>query len=87
MTYPSAVLVVALAVCGILLIEVVPQFQGVFRSFDAQLPVLTLWVIGLSESLQAHGLWLLLFAASPLQAFTIATSTAQPGASALIAGC
>ena len=61
MTYPSAVLVVALAVCGILLIEVVPQFQGVFRSFDAQLPVLTLWVIGLSDSLQAHGLRLLLF--------------------------
>ena len=61
MTYPSAVLVVALAVCGILLIEVVPQFQGVFRSFDAQLPVLTLWVIGLSDSLQAHGLWLLFF--------------------------
>lgn len=37
----------------------VPQFQGVFRSFDAQLPALTLWVIGLSDGLQAHGLWLL----------------------------
>ena len=61
MTYPSAVLVVALVVCGILLIEVVPQFQGVFRSFDAQLPVLTLWVISLSDGLQANGLWLLLF--------------------------
>lgn len=59
MTYPSAVLLVALGVCSILLIAVVPQFQGVFRSFDAQLPALTLWVIGLSDGLLAHGLWLL----------------------------
>ena len=61
MTYPIAVLLVALAVSSILLIEVVPQFQGMFSSFDAQLPVFTLWVIGLSEVLQTHGLWLLGF--------------------------
>ena len=60
MTYPVAVLLVALVVSGILLIKVVPQFQGVFASFNAQLPVFTLWVIGMSEALQRHGLWLLL---------------------------
>lgn len=60
MTYPIAVLLVAVLVSGILLIKVVPQFQGVFASFNAQLPVFTLWVIGLSEALQRHGLWLLL---------------------------
>ena len=59
MTYPITVLVVALAVCGILLIEVVPQFQNVFDSFDAQLPVFTLWVIAVSQALQQFGLWLL----------------------------
>ncbi|MEC4237907.1 type II secretion system F family protein [Pseudomonas sp. DSV-1] len=59
MTYPVAVLLVALAVCSILLIEVVPQFQGVFHSFDAQLPAFTLWVIALSQTLQVYGLWLL----------------------------
>ena len=59
MTYPIAVLLVALVVCSILLIEVVPQFQGVFRSFDAQLPAFTLWVIALSQGLQTYGLWLL----------------------------
>ena len=57
MTYPIAVLLVALVVCTILLVEVVPQFQGIFRSFDAQLPAFTLWVIRLSEVLQAYGLW------------------------------
>ena len=60
MTYPIAVLLVAVLVSGILLIKVVPQFQGVFASLNAQLPVFTLWVIGLSEALQRHGLWLLL---------------------------
>ena len=59
MTYPVAVLLVALVVSSILLIEVVPQFQGIFRSFDAQLPAFTLAVLALSQALQAHGLWLL----------------------------
>lgn len=54
MTYPIAVLIVAVMVCAILLLEVVPQFQRVFSSFDAQLPALTLWVITLSQGLQDH---------------------------------
>lgn len=54
MTYPIAVLIVAVLVCAILLLEVVPQFQRVFSSFDAQLPALTLWVITLSQGLQDH---------------------------------
>lgn len=60
MTYPIAVLLVAVMVCAILLLEVVPQFQRVFSSFDAQLPALTLWVIALSQVLQDHASGLLL---------------------------
>jgi len=52
MTYPIAVLVVAVIVSGILLLKVVPQFQTVFASFGAQLPAFTLMVIWLSEVLQ-----------------------------------
>lgn len=52
MTYPAAVLVVAIIVSGILLIKVVPQFQSVFASFGAELPAFTLMVIGLSEIVQ-----------------------------------
>ena len=59
MTYPIAVLLVALVVCTILLIEVVPKFQSIFDSFDAKLPAFTLWIIGVSEALQTYGLWLL----------------------------
>ncbi len=52
MTYPIAVLIVALIVSLILLIKVVPQFQSVFASFGAELPGFTLMVIGLSEIVQ-----------------------------------
>ncbi|MBD8806604.1 MULTISPECIES: type II secretion system F family protein [Pseudomonas syringae group] len=52
MTYPAAVLMVAVVVSGILLLKVVPQFQTVFQGFGADLPAFTLMVIGLSEVVQ-----------------------------------
>ncbi|WP_296249941.1 type II secretion system F family protein [Pseudomonas sp. UBA4194] len=52
MTYPLAVVVVAVIVSGILLIYVVPQFQQVFAGFGAELPAFTLMVIGLSNVVQ-----------------------------------
>ncbi|RMR57050.1 type II secretion system F family protein [Pseudomonas cichorii] len=52
MTYPIAVMFVAVIVSGILLIKVVPQFQSVFANFGADLPAFTLMVIGLSEIVQ-----------------------------------
>ena len=54
MTYPIAVVIVALIVSAILLIKVVPQFQSIFASFGAKLPAFTLMVIGLSEALQSY---------------------------------
>lgn len=53
MTYPIAVVIVAVIVSAILLIKVVPQFQSVFSSFGAELPAFTQMVIALSEVLQA----------------------------------
>ena len=52
LTYPAAVIIVALVVSGILLIEVVPQFQEIFSGFGADLPPFTLFVIGISEGLR-----------------------------------
>ncbi|WP_431483475.1 type II secretion system F family protein [Pseudomonas solani] len=52
MTYPIAVILVALIVSAILLIKVVPQFQSVFSGFGAELPAFTMMVIHLSEFLQ-----------------------------------
>ncbi|SDT17460.1 type II secretion system F family protein [Pseudomonas oryzae] len=61
MTYPIAVIVVALIVSAILLIKVVPQFQEVFANFGAELPAFTQMVINLSEMLQEW--WLIVLVA------------------------
>ena len=59
MTYPLAVVVVAIIVTGILLVKVVPQFESVFKGFGAQLPAFTVMVIGLSQFMQDWW-WLML---------------------------
>jgi len=53
LTYPVAVLVVAFIVTAILLIFVVPIFEDLFKSFGADLPAFTQFVIGMSEWAQA----------------------------------
>lgn len=53
LTYPAAVIVIALAVTGLLLVKVVPQFQDMFASFGAELPAATQTVIAVSEFAQA----------------------------------
>jgi type IV pilus assembly protein PilC len=52
MTYPLAVVFVAIIVTGVLLVKVVPQFESVFKGFGAELPAFTVMVIGLSEFMQ-----------------------------------
>lgn len=52
MTYPVAVVAVALLVTGIMLVKVVPQFDSVFAGFGAELPAFTQFVIHISEVLQ-----------------------------------
>lgn len=52
LTYPIAVIVVAIVVTGILLVKVVPQFAETFGSFGASLPAFTLFVLHLSELAQ-----------------------------------
>ena len=52
MTYPIAVIVVAIIVTAILLVKVVPQFEALFQGFGADLPVFTQMVVNLSEWMQ-----------------------------------
>lgn len=61
MTYPAAVVVVAVVVTGILLVKVVPQFAVTFSSFGANLPAFTLMVLHLSEFVQEW--WFIILAA------------------------
>jgi len=52
--YPLAVVMVAVAVTGILLVKVVPQFATTFASFGADLPAFTRLVLQLSDLAIAH---------------------------------
>jgi len=54
MTYPISVLVIAGIVTSILLIFVVPVFQEIFAGFGAELPAFTLFVVAISEFMQAY---------------------------------
>ena len=58
LTYPSAVIAVAIVVTGILLVKVVPVFAQTFQSFGADLPAFTQTVMNFSEFAQSW--WLVI---------------------------
>jgi type IV pilus assembly protein PilC len=58
MTYPIAVIIVAIVVTGILLVKVVPTFAETFKGFGADLPGFTLFVLGISEFVQQWWLFI-----------------------------
>ncbi len=59
MTYPTAVVVVALIVCAILLIKVVPVFAETFKNFGSELPAFTQFVMSISDFVIAW--WYIIF--------------------------
>jgi len=59
MTYPIVVLIVASLVITLLLLKVVPQFEGMFAEFGSELPAPTQIVVDMSEWLQHN--WYFLF--------------------------
>ncbi len=78
MTYPIAVVVVALVVTGILLVKVVPQFAETFSSFGADLPGFTLFVLGISETVQEWWLIILIGIIAAVFAFKEANQRSKP---------
>ena len=58
MTYPCVVLTIAFAVLIFMLTYLVPQFATMFESNDAELPALTLAILGASDFIKAH--WIVL---------------------------
>ncbi|MDH0867620.1 type II secretion system F family protein [Mitsuaria sp. GD03876] len=59
LTYPIAVLIVAFVVTAVIMIFVIPAFKTVFKSFGADLPAPTLFVMAVSEIFVAY--WWLIF--------------------------
>lgn len=77
MTYPIAVVVVAIVVTAILLVKVVPQFETLFQGFGADLPVFTQMVIRLSEWMQTWWFVVLLGIAGTIFLFKEANHRSQ----------
>lgn len=59
MTYPSAVVIVAIIVTAILLIKVVPVFAQTFQNFGSELPAFTQFVMDISEFTQEWWIFIL----------------------------
>ncbi|MBV1787102.1 type II secretion system F family protein [Marinobacterium sp. D7] len=77
LTYPTAVIIVAIVVTAILLVKVVPVFDDVFSSFGAELPAFTLWVIGLSEIAQKYWFFVMLGLITAIVAFVQARKKSE----------
>lgn len=61
MTYPSIIFVIAIAAVVFIMVWVVPQFVTIYEGIDgAEIPGITLFVMGVSSFLQKSYLWLLL---------------------------
>jgi type IV pilus assembly protein PilC len=59
LTYPIAVMVVAFIVVAVIMIFVVPAFEDVFKSFGADLPAPTMFIIAMSKFFVSY--WWLIF--------------------------
>lgn len=57
--YPAITVLIAFVVTIVLLVKVVPTFEGMFKSFGSELPAPTQMVVNLSEWMQAN--WYILF--------------------------
>jgi len=60
MNYPLTVVAIAVVVTGILLVKVVPQFASTFSSFGAELPMVTQYVMRISDFAIKWWLWVVI---------------------------
>jgi type IV pilus assembly protein PilC len=56
--YPAILLALALGVLVFLLVFFIPRFQGIFAGFNAQLPLLTRIIVGVSDAMRHYGLFI-----------------------------
>jgi len=60
MTYPIAVILIALGITTFLLVKVVPAFGGIFSEFGAKLPAPTQFLIDVSNVIRGNWVWIVL---------------------------
>ena len=82
MVYPIIVMTMAFAIMTFLLIFIVPKFEAIFHDMlgDKPLPIITLFVIGVSSFVKNHGLILLGSIIAAVAAYKLIART-RPGRS------
>lgn len=75
MIYPTFVFIVAIVVVVVLMVKVVPTFTAIFDSYDAELPLPTQLLIGMSEFFQKYYLVMIGIAAVFVIAFKLYGNT------------
>src|SRR5215207_4168866 len=56
--YPAILLVLAFGVMIFLMVFFIPRFQLIFKGFNAELPMLTQAIVGVSEAVRNYGLFI-----------------------------
>ena len=59
MMYPIIVVIVAILVIGVIMVAVIPVFEGMFAEFDAALPLLTTIVVNISNFIRGNIIYML----------------------------
>ncbi len=75
LAYPVFVLVIAVSVVIVLMVKVVPTFTAIFDSYDAELPVMTRMLIGISNFFRSAWPYILVIFAIILLVFKILQKT------------
>lgn len=78
LTYPAAVLVVALVVTTILLIFVIPSFEDLFQGFGADLPAFTRMIIDLSLFVRTNGFYIVVIISAFVSTFLYFQKRSRP---------
>jgi type IV pilus assembly protein PilC len=78
LTYPLAVIVVAIIVTSILLVFVIPQFEDLFQGFGADLPAFTQFVVGLSQFVRSNGVFIVIGLIAAASTFTYFKKRSRP---------
>ena len=60
LVYPLILLTLSTIVVAIIVLRVVPEFEGFYRSFDAELPIATRVIVALSQFVRSYSLVLVL---------------------------
>lgn len=58
MMYPIILIILALGVLIFLMVFFIPRFQLIFKGFNAELPVITQVIVGISQGVRSYGLFI-----------------------------